>query len=90
MSTYAPLSLLVHRDEKEKDLNSSHTASYFYSDFTWQGKLVCMFLCVAGIALYSIPVGALFDSFGAVIGLSDEDEEEQEEEIVLESIPSYS
>jgi hypothetical protein len=49
-----------------------------------------MFLCVAGIALYSIPVGALFDSFGAVVGLSDEDEEEQEEEIVLESIPSYS
>jgi hypothetical protein len=52
-------------------------------DFTWKGKLVCMFLCVAGIALYSIPVGSLFDSFGAVIGLSededDDDEDEQEE-----------
>lgn len=40
---------------------------------------MCMFLCVAGIALYSIPVGTLFDSFGAVIGLSENDEEEEEE-----------
>ncbi len=48
------------------------------SDFTWPGKLVCMFLCVAGIALYSVPVGTLFDSFGAVLGLSDDDEEEEE------------
>ena len=47
------------------------------SDFTWQGKLVCMFLCVAGIAIYSIPVGTLFDSFGAVIGLAEEEEEEE-------------
>ncbi len=47
-----------------------------------------MFLCIAGIALYSIPVGALFDSFGAVIGLNDNDEEEEEvEEIFLVSIP---
>jgi hypothetical protein len=48
-----------------------------------------MFLCIAGIALYSIPVGALFDSFGAVIGLNDEEDEEEEEakEIVLGSIP---
>jgi len=38
---------------------------------------VCMFLCVAGIALYSIPVGTLFDSFGAVIGLNDEEEDEE-------------
>lgn len=35
-----------------------------------------MFLCIAGIALYSIPVGALFDAFGAVIGLAEEEEEE--------------
>ena len=46
-----------------------------FSDFTWQGKLVCMFLCIAGIALYSIPVGTLFDSFGAVVGLSEEEDE---------------
>jgi len=50
------------------------------SDFTWKGKLVCMFLCVAGIALYSIPVGSLFDSFGAVIGLSEDEDEDEEEE----------
>ncbi|KAL3803353.1 hypothetical protein HJC23_009317 [Cyclotella cryptica] len=48
-------------------------------DFTWQGKLVCMFLCIAGIALYSIPVGTLFDSFGAVVGLSEEEEDEETE-----------
>ena len=48
----------------------------FVSDFTWQGKLVCIFLCVAGIALYSIPVGTLFDSCGAVVGLSEDDEAE--------------
>lgn len=38
-----------------------------------------MFLCVAGIALYSIPVGTLFDSFGAVIGLAEDDEEEDDD-----------
>ena len=39
-----------------------------------------MFLCVAGIAIYSIPVGTLFDSFGAVIGLAEEDDDDDEEE----------
>lgn len=38
-----------------------------------------MFLCIAGIALYSIPVGALFDAFGAVIGLAEEEEDTTEE-----------
>ena len=37
-----------------------------------------MFICYAGIALYSIPVGTLFDSFGAVVGLSGEDEDDEE------------
>lgn len=50
-------------------------------DFTWPGRFVCLFLCVAGIALYSIPIGTLFDSFGAVLGMGgDDDEEEGEEE----------
>lgn len=52
---------------------------FIFSDFTWQGKLVCMFLCIAGIALYSIPVGTLFDSFGAVVGLSEDDDDEERE-----------
>ena len=39
-----------------------------------------MFLCIAGIALYSIPVGALFDAFGAVIGLAEEEEGEDTSE----------
>jgi hypothetical protein len=48
-------------------------------DFTWPGRLVCLFFCVLGIALYAIPVGTLFDSFGAVLGM-DGDEEDQEDE----------
>mmetsp|Transcript_7260 Transcript_7260/g.9858 ORF Transcript_7260/g.9858 Transcript_7260/m.9858 type:complete len:145 (-) Transcript_7260:125-559(-) len=47
-------------------------------DFTWGGRFVCMFLCVIGIALYAIPVGTLFDSFGAVLGMSDDDDEDDE------------
>ena len=33
-------------------------------------------LCVAGIAIYAIPIGALFDEFGEVLGGGDDDEEE--------------
>eukprot|EP00978_Attheya_sp_CCMP212_P005123 scaffold11316_cov60-Attheya_sp.AAC.6 len=47
-------------------------------DFTWPGRLICLFLCVAGIALYAIPVGTLFDSFGAVLGMGGDDDEEEE------------
>ena len=50
------------------------------TDFTWPGRLVCMFLCVAGIGLYAIPIGCLFDSFGAVIGMGNEEEEDEEDE----------
>jgi hypothetical protein len=49
-------------------------------DFTWPGRIVCLFLCVVGIALYAIPVGTLFDSFGAVLGLVGEEEEEEQVE----------
>lgn len=48
-------------------------------DFTWPGRLVAIFLCVAGIGLYSIPIGTLFDSFGAVMGFSEDEEEDEEE-----------
>jgi len=48
-------------------------------DFTWPGRFVCMFLCVVGIALYAIPTGTLFDSFGAVLGMGDDEEEEEDE-----------
>ena len=48
-------------------------------DFTWPGRFVCLFLCAVGIGLYSIPIGTLFDSFGAVLGLGEEEEEEEEE-----------
>jgi hypothetical protein len=49
-------------------------------DFTWPGRMVCLFLCVVGIALYAIPIGSLFDSFGAVLGLAGDDDEDEEEE----------
>jgi hypothetical protein len=29
--------------------------------------------------LYSIPIGTLFESFGAVLGINEEEEEEEEE-----------
>ena len=45
-------------------------------DFTWPGRLVCLFLCVVGIGLYSIPIGTLFDSFGKVLGLDDADDDD--------------
>lgn len=48
-------------------------------DFTWQGRLVALFLCIVGIGLYAIPIGSLFDSFGAVLGMSDEEIEEDED-----------
>jgi len=47
-------------------------------DFTWPGRVVCLFLCVVGIALYAIPVGTLFDSFGAVLGLVEDEDDEEE------------
>jgi len=36
-------------------------------DFTPAGKFVSMFLCIIGIALYAIPVGTIFESFGDVL-----------------------
>ena len=47
-------------------------------DFTTVGRLNCIFLCVAGIAIYAIPVGTLFDSFGAVLGMGGDDDEEDD------------
>lgn len=51
-----------------------------FIDFTWQGRIVCLFLCIAGIAIYALPVGTLFDSFGAVIGISDDEDGQDEED----------
>ena len=51
-----------------------------YTDFTVPGKFVCMFLCVAGIALYAIPVAAIFDAFQSMLsGEAEEDEEDDGE-----------
>lgn len=45
-------------------------------DFSPLGKVLCCFLVVAGIGLYSIPVGTLFDAFQGVL----EDQKLQAEE----------
>mmetsp|Transcript_58146 Transcript_58146/g.138379 ORF Transcript_58146/g.138379 Transcript_58146/m.138379 type:complete len:1236 (+) Transcript_58146:117-3824(+) len=47
-------------------------------DFTFCGKLLCLFLCVVGIGIYALPLSTLFDSFGACLegGLEALDEEE--------------
>ena len=47
-------------------------------DFTWQGKILCILTCMVGIALYAIPVGSLFDSFGLVIGIESDDDGDEE------------
>ncbi|KAJ1494019.1 hypothetical protein T484DRAFT_1766911 [Baffinella frigidus] len=44
-------------------------------DFTVYGQVLQCLLVVAGIGLYSIPVGALFDAFGEVLA-NDEKEKE--------------
>ncbi|GKY98976.1 hypothetical protein MPSEU_000853300 [Mayamaea pseudoterrestris] len=49
-------------------------------DFTWPGRLICMFLCVAGIGLYAVPIGTLFTSFGEVLGLVDDDDDDDDDE----------
>jgi hypothetical protein len=46
------------------------------TDFSFPGKLLCVFLCVAGIAIYAVPIGALFDAFGEILGGDDEEEED--------------
>lgn len=40
--------------------------------------MVCLFLCVVGIGLYAIPTGALFDAFGALVGMAEDEDEEDE------------
>lgn len=50
-------------------------------DFTWSGRCICLFLCVVGIGLYSIPIGTLFDSFGNVLGLGGDDDDEEEKKL---------
>ena len=46
------------------------------TDFSFPGKLLCVFLCVAGIAIYAVPIGALFDAFGEILGGDDDEEED--------------
>ena len=38
-----------------------------HCDFTVPGKLLCIWLVAAGIGLFGIPVGAIFDAFEEII-----------------------
>eukprot|EP00945_MAST-04E_sp_MAST-4E-sp1_P004574 g4574.t1 len=49
------------------------------TDFTVPGKLLCIVLVIAGIGIYSLPVGSLFDSFGEIIGGGGGDDDEEED-----------
>ena len=50
------------------------------TDFTWPGRILCIFFCYAGIGLYAIPAGTLFEKFGAVLGLEDGGDDDEDEE----------
>ncbi|CAM9445641.1 unnamed protein product [Discosporangium mesarthrocarpum] len=66
--------------------NSIPNAMYFVAvflggdwgevDFSWPGKILCVILCVMGIALFAIPVGTVFEAFNDVLLESTEEEEE--------------
>lgn len=63
--------------------NSMYYTAIFLSgewgqvDFTLPGRILCCVLVVAGIGLYSIPVGALFDAFGEVLAQQKEDKKDK-------------
>jgi len=46
-------------------------------DFTWGGRAVAVFMCVAGIAIAAIPIGSLFEAFGSVVGIEEGEEEDE-------------
>ena len=55
------------------------------TDFTWPGRVLTLFLCIAGIAIYAVPVGTLFDSFGEVLesgldALADDDDDDDDDD----------
>eukprot|EP00931_Biecheleriopsis_adriatica_P046497 TRINITY_DN26702_c0_g1_i1.p1 TRINITY_DN26702_c0_g1~~TRINITY_DN26702_c0_g1_i1.p1 ORF type:complete len:227 (+),score=36.78 TRINITY_DN26702_c0_g1_i1:85-681(+) len=49
-------------------------------DFTPGGRIVCMIYCVAGIGLYGIPIGAVFEAFSDVL------ENQESEEVQAQSL----
>ena len=49
-------------------------------DFTWPGKILCVFLVAVGVALFGIPVGAFFEAFADELSGEEDDYEEEESE----------
>ena len=41
-------------------------------DFTILGKIICIVYCLIGIALFAIPTGTIFESFGDVLAEGEE------------------
>eukprot|EP00397_Hematodinium_sp_SG-2012_P001397 GEMP01001399.1.p1 GENE.GEMP01001399.1~~GEMP01001399.1.p1 ORF type:complete len:1177 (+),score=258.16 GEMP01001399.1:112-3642(+) len=88
-------SCLFYRCEKDnermegafKDLPSAMYYSVIFLggewgkiDFTPAGHLVCMFYCLAGIAVFSLPVGSVFEAFGDALAGDDDDDDDDEKE----------
>jgi hypothetical protein len=46
-------------------------------DFTWGGRAVAVFMCIAGIAIAAIPIGSLFEAFGSVVGIEEGDDDDE-------------
>lgn len=44
-------------------------------DFTPAGKMVCMWYAAVGIAVFSLPVGSVFEAFGDALAEKAEEEE---------------
>ena len=61
--------------------DDSNDHGYFYLLCLFH--LLCVFLCVAGIAIYAVPIGALFDAFGEILGGDDEEEEDGDDQGVF-------
>lgn len=45
-------------------------------DFTPAGMVVCMFYCIAGIGIFSLPVGSVFEAFGDALADDDGDDDD--------------
>lgn len=58
------------------------------TDFTWPGKILCMFLCVMGIALFAIPVGTVFEAFQDVLQEVSNEDEGEGVELTREAVTS--
>ena len=60
-----------------------------HCDFTIPGKLLCIWLVAAGIGLFGIPVGAIFDAFEEIIEANVETAKEEREAAITAQVFIY-